>query len=213
MRKWFLSLALLPSLALGQVSVKQPFHLLWDYDVVANPIDRFEIQYDLGVYTSVGIPPVTAGTYSLLGNSTLAGSHSAVVRACNTLGCSSDSNTVAFIVDVPAPAPIPAAPTGLRIVASLAPPKPIESPNFTKATAPGVGSITDAKFVVWTLGPKDPLVEGGVEFTILHDKTREGGAATYLCYFNHLVYAWSVGNWYQQSGLGFQLSPIVPTGC
>ena len=103
--------------------------------------------------------------------------------------------------------------TSVSITTSSSPPGPVESPNLTKVTLPGVGSITDAKLVVWTLAPKDPLVEGGVEFVILHNGTREGGAATYLCYFNHLVYARSVGNWYQQVGLGFQFSPIVPTGC
>ena len=72
----------------------------------------------------------------------------------------------------------------------------------------------DAKLVTWTLGPKDPAVEGGIEYVILHNGTREGGAATYLCYFNHLVYAWSTGLWFQQTTLnGFQSSPIVPSGC
>lgn len=204
---------LFSGIAAAQTPVGQPFHLLWDW---TGPADNFEVQYDLGAYVNVGLPPVTAGTYTLLGDPKLTGSHSAVVRACTlATGCTPDSNTVAFTVNLPAP--VPGAPTNLRIVAALAPPpppKPVESPNLTKATAPGVGAITDAKLVVWTLGPKDPLVEGGVEFTILHDGTREGGAATYLCYFGHLVYAWSVGNWYQQTALnGFQSSPIVPTGC
>lgn len=129
MRRWLLLIALLPGLALGQTHVRQPFRLLWDY--AAGAADRFEIQYDLGAYASVGLPPFAAGTYTLTGDSALTGTHSAVVRACIALDCSLDSNTVAFVVDVPAPAPIPAAPTGLRIVASVAPPS-----NRTVVLAP-----------------------------------------------------------------------------
>jgi len=221
-RRWLLLAALLSSAAVAQTHVKQPFIFLWDWTGL---VDRFELRLDAGAYTNVGLPPVAAGTYTLKADSTITGSHSAVVRACTVAaGCTPDSNMVDFVVDVPAPAPIPAAPTGLKLVASVAappPPGPVESPSGTKVTASGappnfvlVGLITDAKLLIWTLGPKDPLVEGGVEFVILHGGTREGGAAVYLCYFNHLVYAWSTGLWFQQTALnGFQSSPIVPTGC
>lgn len=218
MRAWLLLAALLPNLALGQVHVKQPFKYAWDY--AAGTAERFELQLDGAAYVSVGLPPFAAGTYTLVGDPALMGAHSAVVRACTAaLGCSVDSNTVAFIVDVPAPTPIPAAPTGLRIVASIALPPPVlvESPTGAKVFVVGTEKIIDAKLDVWTLGPKDPAIEGGLEFTILINGVREGGAATFLCYSNHQVFSWSGqpnGNWYAWTGTAFQLfSPAVPVGC
>lgn len=121
MKSWLLLLAFLPGFAFAQTHVKQPFTYSWDY---ATTVDRFELKLDVGAYVSVGLPPVTAGTYTLKGDAALTGSHSAVVRACIAAAvppCSPDSNTVAFIVDVPAPAPVPGTPTNLRIVASVAP--------------------------------------------------------------------------------------------
>src|SRR5437879_2411351 len=110
---WLLVAALLSGGAAAQTHVGQPFHVLWD-DVVG--AERFELRIDLGAYVNVGLPALTTGTRSLLGDPNLTGSHSAVVRACTVaLGCSPDSNTAAFIVDVPAPAPVPPAPMNLRI--------------------------------------------------------------------------------------------------
>jgi len=122
MRRWLLLAALLSGAAAAQTHVKQgKFSYAWDY--VAGAADRFELKLDAGAYVSVGLPAFAAGTYTLPGDPALVGSHSAVVRACTVaLGCSPDSNTVAFIVDVPSPAPIPAAPVNLRLVTTVAPP-------------------------------------------------------------------------------------------
>lgn len=121
MKPWWL--LLLPGLAFGQTHVKQgAFTYSWD-DVPA--AERFELKLDTGAYVSVGLPALAAGRRTLAGDPALTGSHSAVVRACNATAvpsCSPDSNTVAFIVDVPAPAPVPGTPTNLRIVATVAPP-------------------------------------------------------------------------------------------
>src|ERR1044071_4356326 len=206
--RW-LSLALfLPANALGAT-------FFWEW---SGAVDRFELKLDTGVYVSVGLPPSTAGTYKLLVDPALTGSHSAVIRACTVAsGCTPDSNTVAFTVS---PTPKPAAPTGVALVANVvvpAPPPPpppqttTESPNLTKVTLPGVGSIVDSKGTIWTLGPKNPAVEGGVEFQIVKSGIPLDGAATYLCYFNHLVYAASIGSWYAWNGTTFNLAD--PIGC
>jgi len=182
MMRWLLFVVLLPGVALAQTHVKQPFSFLWDY---ASAVDRFELKLDAGAYTSVGLPPASAGTYTLKADSALTGAHSAVVRACTVaLGCSPDSNSVAFVVDVPAPAPVPAAPTGLKLVAGVAaPPGPVESPSGTTLTAPG-SSIIDSLGAVWTLGPPDAS-----GFPV---KMRNGvidGTAVVLCYSGRSVNA------------------------
>src|SRR5712691_8982551 len=107
MKPWWL--LLLPGTAFA-------YNYLWDW---TGPVDRFEMKLDGGAYVSVGLPPVALGTYTLPGDPTLTGSHSAVVRACTATGCTPDSNTLAFTV---APAPKPSAPTNLQIVAVATPP-------------------------------------------------------------------------------------------
>lgn len=217
MKPWWL-LLLLPGLALAQTHVGQPFSFLWDWP---DPAHHFELKLDAGPYVSVGLPPVAAGTYTLLGDPKLTGSHSAVVRACTlATSCTPDSNQLSFIVDVPTPAPVPGTPTNLRLVAAVAPPPPVltESATGTKVFVVATEKIIDAKLNVWTLGPKDPLIEGGLEFTILINGVREGGAATFLCYSNHQVFAFSFsgpdGNWYAWNGTAFLLfAPNVPAGC
>src|SRR6267154_6433936 len=124
---WFL---LLPSTAFA-------YNYLWEWP---GAVDRFEMKLDNGTYVSVGLPPVTSGTWTLPGDPTLTGNHSAVVRACSAGICTPDSNILSFTV---APAPKPAAPTNPRLVAAITPPPPITTDSFagTKATAPGIGSI------------------------------------------------------------------------
>lgn len=204
MKPWWLLLLPGPAFA---------YNYLWDHTGV---VDRFEMKLDNGAYFSVGLPPVASGTYTLPGDPTLTGSHSAVVRACTVVdGCSLDSNILAFTV---APTPKPLAPVNPRLVAAVAPPPPVlvESPTGTKVFV-ATDKIIDAKLNTWTLGPKDPAIEGGLEFTILINGVKEGGAAIFLCYSNHQVFSWSGqpnGNWYAWSGTAFQLfSPAVPAGC
>src|SRR6267154_5306352 len=112
------------------------YHYLWDW---SGAVDRFEMKLDNGAYVSVGLPPVASGTWTLPGDPTLTGSHSAVVRACSAGICTPDSNILAFTV---APAPKPAAPVNPRLVAAIPIPPPIttESPVLTTATATGAGS-------------------------------------------------------------------------
>jgi hypothetical protein len=224
--KWLAILGLVPALAFAQ-TVKQPFSFLWDW--LGPPVDRFELKLDAGLYMGVGVPslvPMTTGTYRLLADPTLTGAHSAVVRACTLVdGCSPDSNTVAFVVGTGTPAPIPAAPTGLKLVANISVPPPVttESPNLTKVTASQtgdattfklVGSITDSVGGTWALAPKDPAIEGGIEFVVIHNGSGGLGAALYLCYHNHIVGQESVGNWYDWNGTFFQnVGQAIPAGC
>jgi len=204
---------------IGLLSAAAAFgaNFAWDW---SGPVDRFEFKLDAGAYASVGIPPSVAGTYTLPVDPTLTGSHSAVVRACTlAAGCTADSNTLTF---TPSPAQIPTAPTGAKLLAAIVvpspppppPPTPTESPNLTKVTQAGVGSIQDKSGTVWTLGPKNPAVEGGVEFQIVQNGIGLDGAATYLCYFSPFPWAFSVGNWYQWNGSTFN-GPMLagPTGC
>jgi len=134
-----------------------------------------------------------------------------VVRACIlAAGCSPDSNVVSFVVDPPAGAPPPAAANlHVGVTTGL-----VESPNFTKITLPNVGVITDALGGTWSLAPKDPLIEGGIEFVVIHNGAGGLGAALYLCYHNHIVGQSSVGNWYDWNGKFFQnVGTAIPAGC
>lgn len=192
MKPWWL--LLIPGVVFAQ-SVKQPFNFLWDW---TGPVDRFELKLDAGAYVSVGLPPVSGITYTLQGDLTLTGAHSAVVRACTLTDCTADSNQVSFTVNVPNPAPVPPAPDGLRIIAGppIIPPGPTESPSGTIVTTVGGGPIIDSTLTSWTFGPKDPAVEGGVEFVIKRNGQNEG-AAVKLCYLNKIVYAFSNTVWYK----------------
>lgn len=107
-----------------------------------------------------------------------------------------------------------------KVIAGTPPPGPVESPNLTKVTAAGVGSIIDSLGAVWSLGSKDPLVEGGVEYVVLRNGSRSfpppqpTAAAQFMCYFNHTVVLSSTGSWYQWNGTFFQnIWPTVPAGC
>ena len=212
-------LGLLCGIAQAQVHITQPFSFAWDWQ---GPVDRFELKLDAGLYSSVGLPASTAGTYKLLADPALAGSHSAVVRACTVAaGCTGDSNLLAFVVDAPIAPPPSAQALMVAVGGSLPlppppppPPAPTESPNLTKVTQAGVGSIQDKSGSVWTLGPKNPAVEGGVEFQIVQNGIGLDGAATYLCYFSPFPWAFSVGNWYQWNGSTFN-GPMGagPAGC
>lgn len=193
--------------------ISQPFKFFWDW---TGAVDRFELKLDTGVYANIGLPPSVVGTYNLQADPSLIGSHSAVVRACTVAGCTPDSNTLAFIVDPPA-IPPPTAQNLKVAVGGTLPPTIVESPTGTKVFLVATDKIIDAKLNVWTLGPKDPAIEGGLEFTILINGVKEGGAAIFLCYSNHQVFSWSGqpnGNWYAWSGTGFVLfAPNVPVGC
>src|SRR5882762_8331537 len=98
MKRWLLLAAVLSGAATAQTHVKQgAFTYSWDDVPVA---EHFELKLDTSAYVSVGLPPLAAGRRTLAGDPALTGSHSAVVRACTlALGCSLDSNTIAFIVD------------------------------------------------------------------------------------------------------------------
>lgn len=105
-------------------------------------------------------------------------------------------------------------------IPAAAPPGPVESPNLTHVIAAGVGSIIDAHLDVWTLGPKDPTVEGGIEFIVLRNGSRNFpppqpvAAAQFICYTNHTVTLFSTGSWYQWNGTFFQnIWPVIPAGC
>lgn len=219
MKPWWL--LLVPGLAFAQ-SVKQPFNFLWDW---TGPVDRFEFKLDAGAYVSVGIPPVSGSTYTMQGDPTLAGAHSAVVRACTATSCSADSNQVSFTVNVPTPAPVPPVPDGLRIIAGalppIIPPGPVESPSGTIVTTVGGGPTIDSLLIPWTLGPKDPAVEGGAQFVILRNNAING-AATAICYSGHVVYVRNEPGavWYKWTndatlprGGSFAVLSAVPAGC
>lgn len=193
--KWLFLAALLPTVAFAQTHVKQPFTYKWD--AVAGA-ERFELKLDNGAYVSVGLPPLALGTHTLPGDLALTGSHSAEVRACNVaLGCSINTSTVAFVVDVPPP--IPAAPINLRLVASAAP-----SPVVVEMLAPGIAPfwITDAAGGVWTMGQKDPAIEGGLQYVIVVNQggyERIAGTYSAICYSGQRIYARSEPGavWYQ----------------
>lgn len=210
MKPWWL--LFVPGLALAQVlTVKQPFVYMWDW---TGTVDHFELRLDVGGYVNVGLPPNVAGTYTLQGDSTITGSHSAVVRACTTpTGCGPDSNTVSFTVStVPTPAPVPGTPAGLKIVAApIIPPGPVESPSGTMVTTVGGGPIIDSTLTSWTFGSKDPAVEGGREFVIKRNGQNEG-AAVKLCYLNKVVYAFSNTVWYKWT-TSFSPQATAPAGC
>lgn len=223
-RSWLLLVALLSGVAVAQTHVGRPPTFKWD-DVPG--AERFELRIDAGAYVNVGLPPFAAGVYTLIGDPALTGSHSAVVRACSVaLGCSFDSNIVAFFVDTPSPAPIPAAPTNLRLVATVAPPPPppgpVESPGGTMVMTVGGGPIVDHLLASWTFGPKDPAVEGGLEFVIKREGATNGSASR-LCYAAGVVYVfstWGNGTWWKwtdDAALArkgsFAQTGTAPAGC
>lgn len=204
MKPWWLLLLSGPAFA---------YNYLWEF---TGSVDRFEMKLDAGPYVSVGLPPVASGTWTLPGDPTLTGTHSAVVRACVAAACSPDSNILVFTV---APAPKPAAPANVRLIALAG---PVESPNLTKVTLPNIGSITDTKGDVWSLGPKDPLVQGGVEYVLLRNNNRtfpppqapSSIGVLFLCYKDHAVIAFSTSSWYQWTGTFMQnIWPTIPAGC
>jgi hypothetical protein len=93
--------------------------LAWDYtdEMMANAaIQRFEVQYDNGPFTSVGIPTetqaVTGGkTYKVAFPTLPPGPHTANVRACNTEVCGQALGPLGFAL-----AQIPVPPTNLRVI-------------------------------------------------------------------------------------------------
>jgi hypothetical protein len=93
----------------------------WDYLPAEAPnADRFEIQVDTNARLNLGKPAPVISTAVLLTyraaiGSYAAGSHTATMFACNSVGCNS-SVPVNFTVDVIVPTPtVPAAPSNLRV--------------------------------------------------------------------------------------------------
>lgn len=68
-------------------------------------IDRFEVQYDDGRWTSVGIPPVYAAvngvtTYTVTPTMPSTGNHAVSFRVCNAGACSASTGPFAFLVPI-----------------------------------------------------------------------------------------------------------------
>jgi hypothetical protein len=68
-------------------------------------IDRFEVQYDDGQWTSVGIPPVYAAvngvtTYTVMPTMPPTGNHTVSFRVCNAGACSTSTSPFAFLVPI-----------------------------------------------------------------------------------------------------------------
>jgi Ricin-type beta-trefoil lectin domain len=79
-------------------------------------IDRFEVQYDDGEWTSVGLPVYAAGndvtTYTV--NPTMqTGSHAVSFRVCNAAACSTPTSPFAFVVSRQRPTAVGPAPVRL----------------------------------------------------------------------------------------------------
>lgn len=119
------SMLLMSAPALGQSAATQNNAPAFDYlisDFTAASVTRFEIQFDGGAFTSIGVPATTDDTKTLAGGHTYAGpkfgtmglsvgSHTFNARACNVGGCGGASPTpFAFTY-----APIPAATANQRI--------------------------------------------------------------------------------------------------
>lgn len=92
-------------------------------DVVNFAITRFELKVDSGAYTTLGLPnpvtndpntPINSTTYGATLGTLTVGLHTAVVRACNAIGCGADSNSVSFRFLT-----VPSAPT-LRLTQTIA---------------------------------------------------------------------------------------------
>ena len=84
----------------------------WDYsdaDLTAYEVNRFEAQYDGGVWTPVGmvVSSANAGITTFKTTPTQQnGTHSIVVRACNVAGCGAGSSPFGFaVLSAPAAAP------------------------------------------------------------------------------------------------------------
>lgn len=85
MKKWFLIAALLlPSLVMAQTAPT----LYWEHD--GADVTYFDCAIDGGTAVSLGLPTPSGTTYSsALSNcgTMAAGSHTLVIRACNSAGC------------------------------------------------------------------------------------------------------------------------------
>src|SRR5690242_9730943 len=84
-----------------------------DADLTSFAVARFEVSYDLGAWTSLGLPAPFALSDTIAGAHTYkvvpqftTGSHSVQFRACNAAGCGSASAAFPFAVEsAPASAP------------------------------------------------------------------------------------------------------------
>lgn len=95
---------------------------MWDYlPADESNVLRFEIAIDTNPQMNLGKPvPLTTTstllTYKAVIGTFAVGTHTAVIFACNDVGCGIGSPSVNFTVDPIAPVPtVPAAPTNLRI--------------------------------------------------------------------------------------------------
>src|SRR3979490_2306340 len=95
-----------------------------------------------------------------------------------------------------------------------------ESPSGKMLTQAGVDSIVDSIGAVWTLGPRDPLIDGGVYPTKARNGVIDGSAAV-LCYSGRSVNARGdlAGGWWKWTDDAlptkgsWSLVSTTPIGC
>jgi hypothetical protein len=99
-------------------------------------------------------------------------------------------------------------------VANAAPPALVESPSGTTVTTIGGGPIVDHVLASWTLAPKDPAVEGGLQLVVKRNGVSKGAAGK-LCYAGAAVNAFSDGTtWYKWTDATNSWGVVPkPTGC
>jgi hypothetical protein len=91
----------------------------WDYpdaDLASGAVTRFEVKYDDGAFTSVGIPTETADipggkTYKVQFSALKPGTHTVTARACNVDVCSEPMAPLGFVLAV-----VPSIPSNPRII-------------------------------------------------------------------------------------------------
>lgn len=94
-----IGLFLLSSVILSAQTATPGQSLAWNHPTAdAELVTRFEVNYDGGAYTDVGrtAHPTLADTFYAPIPALTTGSHTVVVRACNSNGCSDDSGVFVF---------------------------------------------------------------------------------------------------------------------
>lgn len=96
-----MAILVVPSSVWAQATALPSQSLAWTYstaEIAAQLINRFEVKYDNGAYTSISVRAVPNQTdlYWDPLPALTSGPHTVVVRACNPNGCGDDSDVFNF---------------------------------------------------------------------------------------------------------------------